>query len=250
MTTLTAQPIDPDAADPLYLQVTRSISDDIAAHRLRPGQRLPSERQLCDLFEISRVTVRKALAALVEDGLVESSAGRGWFVATGPVSEPPNMLTSFSAMGRTRGFEPSARVLHARRRPASLEEAELLAVPTGAELFDLRRLRYLDALPVAIDTSAIPIARGPELAAVDFKGASLYEELEKRHGLVPSHADFSVEASTASAETGELLEIEPGAAVLVTRHRSYDQYGRPLETGLVIYHADRYRFRARLSARP
>ena len=101
MTTLTAQRVDPDAADPLYMQLTRSIAEDIAARRLRPGERLPSERRLCAMFDISRVTVRKALAALVDEGLVESSAGRGWFVAAGPVSEPPNMLTSFSAMGRS-----------------------------------------------------------------------------------------------------------------------------------------------------
>jgi DNA-binding GntR family transcriptional regulator len=250
VTTLSVKPIDPDATDPLYLQVTRSISDDIAAGRLLPGRRLPSERQLCELFEISRVTVRKALAALVEEGLVESSAGRGWFVASGPVSEPPNMLTSFSAMGRARGLEPSAKVLHAHRRAAGIEEVELLDVAPGAELFDLRRLRYLDALPVAIDRCAIPVSRAPELDAVDFASASLYEELERRYGLLPSHADFSVEAAAASTETAELLELEPGAAVLVTRHRSYDQYGRALDTGELIYRADRYRFRARLSARP
>jgi GntR family transcriptional regulator len=250
MTTLTAQPVDPDAADPLYMQLMRSIAEDIAARRLRPGQRLPSERRLCAMFDISRVTVRKALAALVDEGLVESSAGRGWFVATGPVSEPPNLLTSFSAMGRARGLEPSARVIHARRRPSTLDEAELLQVAPGAELFDLRRLRYLDGVPVAIDTSAVPLALAPALTGVDFTGASLYEELERRYDIVPTHADFSVEASTADVETGELLEVEPGAAVLAAQHRTYDQQGRPIATGVLLYRADRYRFRARLSTRP
>jgi GntR family transcriptional regulator len=153
-------------------------------------------------------------------------------------------------MGRARGLEPSARVLHARRRPATLDEADLLQVAPGAELFDLRRLRYLDELAVAIDNSAIPLARAPDLTRVDFTRASLYEELERRHGIVPTHADYSVEASTADPEAGELLEVETGAPVLVTRHRAYDQHGRPIDTGVVIYRGDRYRFRARLSTRP
>ncbi len=238
--------LDPNAAEPLYLQVTRAIAGDIAAGRLRPGDRLPSERRLCDDLGISRVTARRALRTLVDDGLVEASAGRGWFVASGPLSEPPNRLLSFSAMGRARGLDPTARVLGASVRHCSLDEADLLQIAPGADLFEIERLRLLDGVPVAIDRSRITLARCPRLVDVEFAIGSLYDTLEES-GVVPTNADFTVEAAPAEKRAARLLGVEPGSPLLIARQRTYDQSGRPFELGLMVYRGDRYRFRARLS---
>ena len=85
MGTVTIRPVV-DAKTPLHLVVRDAIAQDIAAGLTAPSERLPSERDLCDRLNVSRLTLRRALKLLVEDGLVESAPGRGWFVAGGPVS--------------------------------------------------------------------------------------------------------------------------------------------------------------------
>jgi GntR family transcriptional regulator len=236
------------AAHTRWRRIRDQIADEIALGRLTAGARLPSERELCELHQVSRVTVRRALAELVEEGVVEAAPGSGWFVAAGPVSEPPNALMSFSAMGMARGLRASSRVLEAGVRPATLDEAEQLAMVPADDLFEIRRLRLLDERPVAIDHSRIPLARVPELPEHDFETASLYGVLESA-GVQPSRADFVVESAACSEEHAALLEVTVGAPLLMARQTTFDQHGRPLELGLMAYRGDRYRFRATLGRR-
>jgi GntR family transcriptional regulator len=236
-------------SEPLYAQVSRWLAGEIASGALRPEERLPSERSLCDRLSVSRVTLRRALAVLVEDGLLEVSASRGWFVSSGPVGEPPNALLSFTAMGVARGLSVSSRVIAARLRPATLDEAELLEVAPGADLFDLERVRMLDGIPVALDNSRVPIAVAPGLPEVDFGHRSLYATLEDS-GVIPSRASYAVEAVAADGRQAALLEIEPGDATLWATQTTFDQGGRPIELGRIAYRGDRYRFRATLVRPP
>ena len=146
-----------DAKTPLHLEVRDSIAQDIAAGLTAPGDRLPSERDLCERLNVSRLTLRRALKLLVDDGLLESAPGRGWFVPGGPISEPANVLLSFSDMARARGLTPSASVLSTEVRSAGLDEAEVLMVAPGSDLFEIRRLRRLDGAATSIDHSRIPL---------------------------------------------------------------------------------------------
>src|ERR1700754_4189675 len=111
------------ASQPLYHRVYRQIAKEIEGGVLQPGDRLPSERWLCDELGISRATVRRAIEELVTDGLVEGR-GRGSFVTGEALVEPPNTLMSLSDLGRSRGLEASARVLGTGVRPATIDEAE------------------------------------------------------------------------------------------------------------------------------
>ena len=235
------------SSDPLHRQVRDAIAEHVAAGMWRPGQRLPSERRLCETFGVSRVTVRRALGSLVAAGVLEVAPGRGWFVATGPLSEPPNLLLSFTAMARARGLEPTAIVREHEVRRATIDEAESLGVAPGAELVHLERVRLLDGIPVAVDRSLVPLVRCPALASTDFTTASLYEVLREEAGLVPSLAETTVEAEAAGDELAELLDLTASWPVLVTTQTTYDQHQRPLEASRIVYRGDRYRFRARLA---
>lgn len=237
--------VDHDVSTPLYVQIARLIVEQASGGELQRGARLPSERALCAELGVSRVTLRRALATLVEEGVVESSQGRGWFVATGVLGEPPNALRSFSETARIRGLEPSARVLAARCREATINEAETFGVAPGSTLFDLRRVRCLDGLPVACDESRVPLALAPHLETVDFSVASLYAELE-RAGTAPVRAEYALEAAEADAETARCLGLRPGAAVLMTTQTGYASSGRVVEVSSTTYRGDRYRFRASL----
>ena len=238
-----------DASESLHLRVSRTIAEEIASGLLRSGDRLPPERVLCDRLGVSRVTLRRGLTTLKADGLIQSSAGRGWFVASPTLGEPPNALVSFTAMGAGRGLDASSRVLAATVRPATLDQAEALEVPPGADIFDLERVRMLDGIPVALDRSRLPLARAPGLIDVDFSTSSLYATLESQ-GVVPTRATCAVEATAADHRHGASLGIEAGTPLLVLRQTTFDQGGTPIELGCIVYPGDRYRFRALLVRPP
>ena len=168
-----------ESPQPLYLRVYRLIADEIASGNLGPGDRLPSERDLTERLGVSRATVRRALGELAEDGLVEASAGRGSFVATGPLVEPPNELLSFTELGRRHGLQATARVLRLESRPATIEEAEAFGVAPGADLVELERLRLPGRGARRGRRHAVSAGAGPGALTMDFASASLYDLLEQ-----------------------------------------------------------------------
>jgi GntR family transcriptional regulator len=243
-------PVDKASVQPLSLQVYRSILDGIRSGALRPGDRLPGERTLTERLGVSRLTLRRALSALVAEGHVEAAPKSGWFVAEAPLTDPPAKLLSFSEMARSRGLTPSARVLDASVRPASLQEAEQLHVAPGASLFDLSRVRYLDGIPIAVDRSRVSLARAPFLPEVDFAHASLYAQLEERAGVVPARSEYVVQALPATTAVARRLHLERCEPVLFVGGVIYDQQDVPLELGEITYKGDRYALQVTLHRRP
>jgi GntR family transcriptional regulator len=233
---------------PRHYRVYRLVADRITLGELAPGERLPSERSLCDQLQVSRTTVRRALAALTEDGLVESAPGRGTFVTGGPLIEPANGLLSFTELGRRRGLAPTARVLEQTVRPATFDESELFRIAPGAELFELARLRMLDGAPVAVDRALVPLARVQGIEDTDFSTASLYDVLDAA-GTPPVRADYQVEATSADATVAELLGMAEGGPILLAVTTSIDVRGRVLERARTYYRGDRYRFQSSLVRR-
>jgi len=236
-----------DEAQPLYHRVYRLIADEIAAGAVRPGDRLPAERAIGERLGVSRVTVRRALRELADNGLIKSSTGRGSFVASlGQVGEPPNALLSFSELGAARGLVVSSRVLRAETRAATIDEADAFRIAPGAQIFELERLRLLSEVPVAINLNRVSVASAPEIPTIDFSGGtSLYAVLQS-HDIVPTRADFAIQAVAADPAQASLLETDSSAPVLVAEHKTFDQRGLLVELGFTIYRGDRYRFRATL----
>lgn len=224
------------------------VADEIAAGVRQPGERLPPERVMAGDFGVGRATLRRAFAALAADGLIESHVGRGTFVAGGYLREPPNVLMSFTELGRAHGLSASARVLQRAVREATIDEGEEFAIAPGAPIFQLDRLRFLEGQPIATDSVRTPLALAPRLVDVDFTTESFYDALAA-HGCGPIRADYTVEARTASDREATLLEAPIGVAVLVTMTEGYDERGRLVEVGHTIYRGDRYRFEATLRRR-
>src|SRR4051794_16195121 len=235
------------ASQPLYHRVYRELAREIESGALQPGDRLPSERSLCEELGVSRATVRRAIEELAGNGLVESR-GRGSFVTGDALVEPANTLISLSELGRSRGLEAGARVLAADVRPATIDEAEAFGIAPGAELFVLRRVRMLDGLPISLDLNRVPLRLVPELVGLDFTRASLYEALQ-RAGHPLARADYELEARGAEAPAAELLGLAVGAPVLFATTVAFGEDGRVLDLGQTVYRADRYRFQATLTRR-
>jgi GntR family transcriptional regulator len=236
-----------NARGPLYVRVYEEIAARIAAGSLPRGGQLPPEREFCQEMGVSRATVRRAIAALEEEGLIQAIQGRGTFVTAPRLVEPPNTLLSFTQLAEDRGTEAGARVLRSDVRPSTLAEADRFRTAPGSPVFDLERLRTMDELPIAIDHSIVLLAAAPGLPDADWNQASLYELLAKA-GSAPARADYDVEARAADAHWADILEVSVGAPLLIADTSSYDRDERLIEIGRIIYRGDRYRFRSTLVA--
>jgi GntR family transcriptional regulator len=235
--------IRPDYPEPLWLQAVNLIAGEIESGALKPGMRLPPERELCEQLGISRVTLRKALSKLVEDGLVNASHGRGWYVASSRSSkEWPNSLESFSETAARMGLVSSSTVLKADISQASIDEAEEFSIAPGSRLFSLDRVRYLGDVPIAIDFTRIPADLVPDFEKTDFRTASLYDELTLA-GLSPVRADSTIEARAADEYAARHLDLEVGKPLLVMNQLVVDAGEKPLFASKIQYSGDRYRLR-------
>jgi GntR family transcriptional regulator len=238
--------LDADSPDPLWRQAADLILHQIVTGKLATGGRIPAERDLLAQLSISRVTLRRALQSLVEDGVLTASHGRGWYVATDVPKEFPNTLESFSETAARLGLVPSSDVLRAAEAPATLDQAEDLGIAPGAPVFHLDRIRRLDGVPVAVDTSFFPASLKPDLTGVDFRSASLFQLLIAS-GLDLARAESTIEAHGADAKLAHHLGIELGKPILVMQQIIVDAAGRPLLSSTLQYVGDRYRLRTSFS---
>jgi GntR family transcriptional regulator len=235
--------IRPDHPEPLWIQAVNLINAEIASGVLKPGMRLPPERELCQQLNISRVTLRKALTSLVEDGVLNASHGRGWYVAAGGGSkEWPNSLESFTETAQRMGLTATSKVLRAEVAPANLDEADELSIAPGTPLFHLERVRLLNGVPIALDRTAVPADSVPGFAERDFSNESLYAALGEV-GLEFLRADSTIEAREADAELAGHLDIGEGKPVLVMHQLVFDRADRAMFTSTIQYSGERYRLR-------
>jgi DNA-binding GntR family transcriptional regulator len=239
---ITAQPLR-------FSSLASTLTAQIEGGHLSEGDRLPSERQLAEQFSVSRQTVRRALAELAEAHLIVSRPGLGTYVATRPVGEAPHLLMSFTEMGSARGLRAGSVVMDKGLEQAGVEDAELLGIAPGAQIFRIERLRLFDDLPIGVDLSRIPLALAPGLPQLDFTRASLYAALAQA-GHPPVRADYTVFASAADARHARALGVELGFPLLIAQTVAYDPDGTVVEKGLMSYRGDRYRLQTELTRQP
>ncbi|GAA2170489.1 GntR family transcriptional regulator [Agrococcus versicolor] len=177
------------------------------------GAAVPSERALADDSGVSRMTARKALAALEREGLLRREVGRGTFVSR-PAVSLPLMLTSFTEDMRARGLEPSSRLLGRSALAADAELAVVFDVAVGEPLVRIDRLRLADGTPFAIERTTLLDRAVPGILDVDLVAASLYDVLEREHGIHFDAGRQSIRAAIARPDDATTLELAPGDAVL------------------------------------
>ena len=235
---------------PLYVQLYETLRADIYAQRLKPLERLPSEREFCERFQVSRMTVRQALIGLTRDGLIYSRVGKGTFVGEPKIDQQLRTLTGFSQEMSGRGTMPSSRVLEAKLQPVGVDLAQLVRIPVGSEIVILTRVRLADGVPLAIETVHIPHSLCPQLLRHDFSSESLYDVLEREYGYRLTRAEQTLEAALASSRDVSLLQLVPPAPVLVMERLTFTDQDILIEHVQSTYRGDRYKFRSALAPRP
>lgn len=222
------------------------LAEDLRVGVHPPGARLPGERDLSRSLGVSRVTLRKALRRLAEEGRLERSSQRGWFVPSHVVREPPGILLSFTELARARGLRARGRVLEQVLRSATLEEAERLRVAPAAQVLHLVRLRLLDDVPICVDRSVVAPPASHALAELDLTDQSLFEALESVCGIRVVRSSYSIQAQPADPSVAGLLGVAPNTAMLHGVAVQYDRDDVPVSMGAATYRGDAYRFEADL----
>lgn len=236
--------LDETSPTPLYLQLQRVIQDAVAAGKLQTDEALPSERDLARQLGISRVTVRKALAGLVEKGILVQRWGSGTFIAAPMhVEQALSRLSSFTDDMLARGLEPSAKVLDRTSGPASPKESMALGLSPGEPVSRLQRLRLAGGVPMALEHAVVPARFLPAPNLVE---GSLYAALRVR-GHVPRRALQRLHAVLLSADQAKLLDVLAASPALYIERRSFLEGGEAVEFTSSYYRGDAYDFVAELS---
>ncbi|HEV7715075.1 MAG TPA: GntR family transcriptional regulator [Steroidobacteraceae bacterium] len=235
--------LDSKSSLPLYQQLQRTLRDAIERRLLGPDDALPAERDLATDFDVSRITVRKAIDGLVSEGLLVRRQGSGTFVCA-RVEKNFSKLTSFSEDMRARGRTPRSVWLRRSAGTVTPEESLTLRSSPGTPVYRFQRIRFADDAPMALEYATVLLSCLPSLEAVE---SSLYEALE-RTGNRPVRALQRLRAVLLTAEQAELLGAKEKDAGLLVERLGFHKDGRAVEFSQSFYRGEIYDFVAELSA--
>ena len=235
--------LDDSSAQPLYQQLQRSLREAIENGVIAADDALPPERDLAEMLGVSRITVRKAIDELVEEGLLVRRQGSGTYVSN-RVEKNFAKLTSFSEDMRARGRNPRSVWMNRAEGTVTPEESLTLRSSPGTPVFRFHRIRYADDAPMAIEYATVIASC---LSSLDDVENSLYEALE-RTGNRPVRALQRLRAVLLTAEQAKLLKAQERDAGLLVARVGYLKDGRAVEYSQSYYRGDIYDFVAELSA--
>ena len=228
-----------DSASPLYRQLMQRIRADIASGVYPVHSRIPSEAELGESYQVSRVTVRKALAELTREGLLRRMQGKGTYVCAPRLKSNLKDVTSFHEACLMMGCTPGTRLISSGIVHVEEDAREALALQ-GHEAVEIVRLRLADGSPVMLETNRF----APKYVALlhEELTGSLYHLLSKQ-GIEAASGVHEISLCYATAQQAKLLDVEPGAALLQLNQVIYDQHGAPLHTSHQVIRGDRFTFR-------
>ncbi len=227
--------INPESTLPIYKQLQRGIRMAIQDRALIPGETLPAERDLTNMLGISRMTVRRALDELVEFEFLERRQGAGTYVAN-RFQKGFAEFKSFSEDMSEHGFDARSTWISIKEDIIDATEAKDLEIPVKSRVYRIRRVRYANETPQAIQDSIVPAHC---IEDIDNIGESLYSELAKT-GSKPYHGQQRLRASLFTSEQAELLETDKKTPCLFIERRSYSVNNRLVELTKSYYRGDAY----------
>lgn len=237
-----------EAPTPLYLQLKNALVADIDSGQYKPHERLMSERELGEKFNVSRITVRQALTEMIREGILYTQVGKGTYVSESKIKQELQTLTGFTQDMAARGTVASGQVLEARVIPATLTLAAIFSVPMNTELVLLSRLRLSDGMPLAIEVAYILHRVCLGILQYDFSKESLYNILAAHFNTILVRAEQTMEASLATPKEAELLQIISPSPVLRIERLSYNEQNTLVEYVISVYRGDRYKFHTTLQS--
>jgi GntR family transcriptional regulator len=227
---------------PLHHQVFRDLKSALEANEWRPGERMPTERELAERYGCSLITVRHALSELVREGRIERTRGRGTFVLQPRIDRDIAGAMSFSEEMQRRGLDPATRVVTARIEPAGDAVAGSLNIAADAPVIYLERVRLGSGEPLLLEQARLPAERFPGLLAFDFEHRSLYDILSERYGTRIVRAREAVEPVVLKRREAELLDLPTRTLALQIDGVAFAADGSAIEAARSFVRGDRTRY--------
>ncbi|WP_286228755.1 GntR family transcriptional regulator [Neobacillus mesonae] len=234
--------LDPKDPMPLHIQLRNKLETLI-----RDGyyqEKIPSERELMDAFKVSRSTVREAVSHLVRDGILEKVHGKGTFISLKPIQDWLGSLSSTTEIIKRMGMKPDAKLV----THGIVKTSEDIKEVTGFdEAYYIKRIRYANDIPIAMEVQYYPVEIGEKLAQFDIEKGTLFDFLEEDLQIKFSEAEQIITSGQLTKEDAELMELPESINVLVTERLLMDQEGDLIEYYLAYFRSDMYSFRIKLS---
>ena len=227
---------------PLHHQVFRDLKSALDANEWRPGERMPTERELAERYGCSLITVRHALSELVREGRIERTRGRGTYVLQPRIDRDIAGAMSFSEEMQRRGLDPATRVVTARIEPAGESVAGSLGVSADAPVVYLERVRLGSGEPLLLEQARLPAERFPGLLAFDLERRSLYDILSERYATRIVRAREAVEPVVLKRREAELLDLPTRSLALQIDGVAFAADGSAVEAARSFVRGDRTRY--------
>lgn len=183
--------------------------------------RIPSETQLCDEYGVSRVTIRRALAELENEGYVTKKPGKGTFIAMTKIEMYLDQVSSFAQQINQLGLTPSTRMIECRCIEANAHVLERLALAAGSRACYIKRVRCADGVPVMLENTYLPYQRFPGIDQHDFGSEHLYEIMREHYNVNPDSMREHFSATKVGVKDSAYLEIAPNTPVLFVEQYTF-----------------------------
>lgn len=231
---------------PVYHQISEYLCHYIEERQLENGELIPTERELCQLFAVSRMTVRQAIEVLVSRGLLTRQKGKGTFVSKPKLSQPLTSLTSFTMDAIQRGMTPSNRVLFCEAVSAGAEIAQILSMVAEERIVRLGRIRMANGVAHAYECSHLPLDKAAPILDMDLASRSLYAALRGVCGLCLSSARETIEVGVTPTKICHVLGLPEKTLTFHIRRTTFDCSGHPVEYVESYYRTDKFQFEVQL----
>ena len=224
---------------PLYSRIQEHIAELILSGKLAPDSKIQSEREFSEDLGVSRMTVRRAITELVNEGLLERKHGSGTYVAKPKVVYESRELVNYVQAMQQRSIAVASHLLEFGEIVASRRLGEILAIEIGSPIYRVAILRFANRVPVILERDFLPCARCPQLEEWDLEKCSVFDLLTAVYGFIPGRISQTVEAVAASDTIARQLRVEEGFPLLMLSHLIYGkETGQPVVFSQDFLHSD------------
>lgn len=231
--------INPDSMIPMYKQIINILNEQIENGELNPGDKLPSEAELMERYQVSRITIRSAISELEEDGLVVRSRGKGTFIASKKALYSADDQIGFTHSCQQEGKVATTEVLEVSWIYPTLSDADFLGIDEDVTILCTKRLRAVDGVPTMIETNHY--GEGFSFLEKENLNQSLYDVLQK-HKISVGKGIRTLEVVQANSQEANLLNIKKGDSLLLFTDKHHDENGNPLFISKQVYCTERLKF--------
>lgn len=229
---------------PLWLEISRKIENDIESGKFSAGDILPNEYKLCEIYSVSRITIRGALARLSDLGKIKRIKGKGTVVTQEKIKEPLLKISGFTDEMKKKGIVPSTSYALIKRKKVSGYIAELFGQSNSTYFTVLERVRCINGVPVGFFTTYLPESIGLPYDSKQYY-SSLYDKLENEYEIRIDYVQQTITAEIADKKTREILNLSPGEPIMVMKRKAYVK-NKLIEYSVCKYDSKRYEYNMEL----